>query len=68
MRTKTMTWPIDPEEGIMGDMEIPEAQIPGQLVFGMPEDISSNKLYQIFYTAMKQAILDTKKEADHESD
>ena len=58
-----------PEESIMEDMEIPEAPIPGQLVFGMPEDLSANKLYQIFYAAMRKALQDdreesTKKEAD----
>ena len=58
-----------PEEGLMDDLEIPEAPIPGQLVFGMPEDLSANKLYQIFYAAMRKALQDdreesTKKEAD----
>ena len=58
-----------PEESIMEDMETPEAPIPGQLVFGMPEDVNAARLYRIFYSAMRKALQDdreesTKKEAD----
>ena len=52
-----------PEEKIMDDLETPETPIPGQLVFGMPEDLSANKLYQIFYAAMRKALQDDREES-----
>ena len=52
-----------PEEKIMDDLETPETPIPGQLVFGMPEDLSTNKLYQIFYAAMRKALQDDRAES-----
>ena len=52
-----------PEESIMEDMETPEAPIPGQLVFGMPEDVSAARLYRIFYSAIRKALQDDREES-----